>query len=278
MATIADAGTRAVAAGKPIVVRAVQPNAGVEAWYRQQLQAIIRDMANSVLVHVRAAWKAADPSIGFAQDASNSSVLLRKALEKWGGLWIKKLDRLSLELSVKFADKSFRATQTSMAAAFKDAGFTVAFKPTRASREAYQAVVSENVNLIKSIPAQYLKDVQSQVWASVMKGSDLATLSRGVQEKYGVTYRRAALIARDQNAKAKAVIENTRRQELGIREAIWQHSSAGKEPRPTHVAMAGKRYDLGKGMWDKDEGEYIWPGQLINCRCTSRAIIPGFNG
>jgi SPP1 gp7 family putative phage head morphogenesis protein len=264
-------------AEKPKVVRAVWPNAGVEAWYRKKLQAALQAMAESMLCHLRAAWKAADPEIGFAQDAKNPSILLRKALEKWGGLWIKKLDRLSLDLSAQFADKSFKATDTSMAAAMEQAGFTVKFTATPASRAAYQAVVAENVNLIKSIPAQFLKDVQSQVWANVMKGGDLATLSRGIQDKYGTAYKRAALIARDQNAKAKAVLENTRRQELGIKQAIWQHSSAGKVPRPTHVAMNGKTFDLAKGMYDSDEGQYVWPGQLINCRCTSRALIPGFN-
>jgi 8-oxo-dGTP pyrophosphatase MutT (NUDIX family) len=210
-----------------------------------------------------------------AYDAAPFS-LLRKALEKWGGLWIKKLDRLSLSLSAAFASKSTRATQAAMMASFKKAGFTIAFKPTAGSAAAYEAVVAENVNLIKSIPQQYLKDVQSQVWASVMKGGDLAQLTKGIQQKYGIAFRRAALIARDQNSKAKAIMENVRRQELGITKAIWMHSHAGKEPRPSHVKMNGKPYALAKGMWDKDEGEYVWPGQLINCRCTSRAIIPGF--
>ncbi len=266
-----------MAAAKPKTARAVFPNAGVEAWYRQQLQCIIREMSTSVLYHVRAAYKCSDPEIGFASDAANPSILLRKALKKWGGLWTRKLNRLSLDIAARFADKNFRATQAAVMASFKEAGFTLAFKATPASKAAYQAVLSENVNLIKSIPAQYLRDVESQVWASVMKGSDLATLSKSVQTKYGVAYRRAALIARDQNNKAKAIIENTRRQELGIKQAIWQHSTAGKEPRPTHVAMNGKVYDLKKGMYDSAEGEQIWPGQLINCRCTSRAIIPGFD-
>jgi uncharacterized protein with gpF-like domain len=54
------------------------------------------------------------------------------------------------------------------------------------------------------------------------------------------------------------------------------HSNAGKEPRPTHVAMNGKPYDLAKGMWDSDEKEWVHPGQLINCRCTMKPVIEGF--
>jgi SPP1 gp7 family putative phage head morphogenesis protein len=201
--------------------------------------------------------------------------LLRKALEKWGGLWIRKLDKLSTTLAEKFADKNFRATQSAMQQAFKKAGFTVAFKPTASSITAYEAVVAENVGLIKSIPQQYLKDVQTQVWQSVLKGGDLSDLTRGLQKKYGIAHRRAALIARDQNNKAKAIIERVRDQEMGIKEGIWLHSHAGKEPRPTHVAMHGKRYSLSKGMYDKAVGEWIYPGQLINCRCVMKPIIPG---
>jgi uncharacterized protein with gpF-like domain len=91
-----------------------------------------------------------------------------------------------------------------------------------------------------------------------------------------VTHRRAALIARDQNAKAKAAIERAEREELGITEAVWQHSHAGVEPRPTHVAMDQQRYTVTQGMWDSEVQKYIWPGTEINCRCTDRAVIPGF--
>ena len=110
-----------------------------------------------------------------------------------------------------------------------------------------------------------------------MRGGDLATLSKSLHQNYGVSYRRAALIARTENAKAKGLMEATRRQELGISEAIWQHSHAGKVPRPTHVAMNEKRYTISKGMYDSNEGKFVFPGELIACRCTSRAIIPGLD-
>lgn len=210
-----------------------------------------------------------------AQDAANPSLILRKALTKWGNLWVRKFNRLSHETAAKFADKNFKATQASMDAAFKQAGFTIPFKPTRASMTAYRAVIAENVGLIKSIPQKFLSEVQGAVWDSVRAGGDLASLSDTIEAKYGITARRAAGIARDQNNKAKAVIENVRRQEAGVLAAIWQHSHAGKEPRPTHVAMHGQKYDLAKGMWDSAERKWIWPGQLINCRCVSKSIIPG---
>lgn len=292
-------------------INAIQPNAGVEAWYQTQLDDLLGEAhvdlslklslavnelkgtkipgnvamlspvvdedevmigVDGVLVHrVERHW----PLWILAQDAPAPVTKIDRLLKTWGDKWRQKFDKLSLEMARKFAAKNFQHTELAMRAALKGAGFTVKFKASKASVAAYKGVVAENVNLIKSIPAQYLTGVQSAVWSSVNRGADMASLSKALRQNYGATVKRAALISRDQNHKAKAVIENARRQELGITQAIWQHSSAGKEPRPSHVKMNGKVFDLKQGMWDEDEQEWILPGQLINCRCTSRAIIPG---
>lgn len=262
-----------------MTVRAIHPNAGTRAWYQATLDDLIRAMHEDVKAGVLAAYCEAEPA-EMAHDAPaprNPSLFIRRALTRFGKKWTLRLDRMSLDIANKFARKNFAVTQTQMKAAFADAGFTVKFNPTPGSVAAYHAVAAEQVNLIRSIPAQYLKDVQTKVWTSVMKGADLHTLSADLQETYGVTTKRAALIARDQNAKAKAIIESTRRAELGVRHAIWMHSAGGKVPRKTHVAMDGKAYEIAIGMWDSAEGEYILPGQLINCRCTSKAVIPAFD-
>ena len=73
-------------------------------------------------------------------------------------------------------------------------------------------------------------------------------------------------------------MNRARQVELGIKEAVWIHSNAGETPRPTHL-KAGRdrvRYDVSKGWWDPAVQEYILPGQLINCRCSSRSVIKGF--
>jgi SPP1 gp7 family putative phage head morphogenesis protein len=114
------------------------------------------------------------------------------------------------------------------------------------------------------------------VMRSVATGRDLGTLTKGLQAQFGVTQRRAALIARDQNSKATATITKTRQQGLGITTAKWRHSSAGKVPRPEHVHFNGEIYEVAKGMWSAVDGEYIWPGTCINCRCTSSPVINGF--
>ena len=261
-------------APKPKTLRAIHANRGVEAWYKKQLQCMLKSMNDSMLTHLEAAWKAAPPSVGFGQDAS-SAATLRKALTKWGDRWLAKYNRAATELAKKFASRSFNTTDNSLRAALADSGFSVQFKPSPGSVEAYRGVIAENVALIKSIPQQYLKAVQTGVWQSAMRGGDLGTLTDEIKAKYGIAHRRAAFIARDQNNKAKAVIENVRRQELGITHAVWQHSGGGKVPRPEHVAFSGKLFDLKKGAYL--EGKWVWPGTEPNCRCTSRAVIPGFD-
>jgi uncharacterized protein with gpF-like domain len=261
---------------KPVTVRAIHASAAVHAWYFAELDKLVEQMAAEVSRGVLAAYGSVEPP-EMAHDAPrNPSILLRAALRKWGGLWVSRFDKLSIDLAKKFTGKSFGITQTQMRAALKEAGFTVKFAPTPGAAAAYHAVAAEQVNLIRSIPQQYLKDVETKVWGSVMKGADMHALSVDLRKTYGITRDRAAIIARDQNNKAKAIIERTRRQELGITHAIWQHSAGGKTPRATHVAMSGKAYPLDQGMYDSDYGGYVLPGELINCRCTSKAIIKAF--
>jgi uncharacterized protein with gpF-like domain len=261
---------------KPVTVRAIHANAAVHDWYFAELDRFAARMAAEVSRAVLAVYGEINVPL-IAADAANPSLLLRAALRKWGGLWVSRFDKLSLDLGQAFARKSLTITQTQMRAALKDAGFTVKFAPTPGSLAAYQAVVAEQVNLIKSIPAEYLKSVETHVWQSVAKGGDMHALSRKLQRSYGVTRDRAAFIARDQNNKAKATIERARRLELGITEAYWQHSAGGKVPRATHVAMSGKRYRISEGMYDSAQTAYVLPGELPNCRCTSKAIIPAFD-
>src|SRR5205085_12109859 len=101
--------------------------------------------------------------------------------------------------------------------------------------------------------------------------------SKELRHRFGVTRRRAALIARDQNNKVSGALHRVRQLELGIEKAIWIHSGGGKHPRPTHVRNNGKQYDVAKGWYDPAEKKFVMPGELINCRCVSRPVIAGFS-
>ena len=256
-----------------IVLKSVRPSAGIEAKYRKQMLRLIDAMQKSVEYWVRAAWRANEPRM--AQDATPAE-LLRRVVDELHKRWTARFDDAASELADYFAEDVSERSDAVLRAILRRGGWTVRFKTTPLLNDVLKATTIENVGLIRSIPERYFQEIEGLVMRSVQQGRDLETLTNELQERYAVTRRRATLIARDQNNKATATIVRTRQKELGVREAVWMHSHAGKKPRPTHVRMDGKRYNIDKGMWDPHEGKYIFPGELINCRCTSRAVIPGF--
>lgn len=260
--------------GGEMVLRPLRPNVGLQTAYRQRLDALIQAMNDSVLYWIRARFKSDPPRM--AADARLPANALQGAIRALAKQWEDNFDEAAPALAEWFARSSRRQTDASLRAILKKGGFSVEFKLTPASRDILKATIFENVNLIKSIPAQYLTQVEGMVMRSVQVGRDLGSLTKELEEQFGVTRRRAAFIARDQNNKATASIQRARHQELGLSRAIWMHSGGGKRPRESHVANNGKEYDIAKGWYDPHERVWTWPGILPNCRCVSRAIIPGF--
>ena len=83
------------------------------------------------------------------------------------------------------------------------------------------------------------------------------------------------MIARDQTVKATEAVNRARCADVGITDGIWMHRSGSKVPRHTHVQMNGKRFNLSDGLYDSHEGRNVLPGELVNCRCTYKPVIPG---
>jgi len=268
----ADAQPRPLVQGNA-VLKSVRPNLGVEVEYRRRLDRLIREMHDSILYWVRAAYRANEPRV--AQDETPAAALAA-VVGRLSRRWQDKFDEAAEGLATYFSTAAEERSSATLRRVLRDGGWSVRFQMTRTMRDVLAATVNQNVALIKSIPQQYLSDVEGLVQRSVQSGRDLGKLTRDLERRYAVTRRRAALIARDQNNKATSAFNRVRQQDLGITEAVWMHSHAGEEPRPSHVRMDGKRYRVDEGMWDEDEGEYVWPGQLINCRCTSRPVVPGF--
>lgn len=262
---------------KEKVLRPVHPNAGLAAAYRKKLENLIEELHNSVMYWIKAAYRANEPEIiDLAQDAVPAQ-MLRNALRRLTTRWRKRINEAALKLAQYFAQSVGTRSDRCLQKILKDGGFSIKFKMTPAMRDVTHAAVHENVNLIKSIPQRYLTSVETMVMTSVLTGRDLGQLSKDLQTQLGVTKKRAALISRDQNSKVTAAFTRVRQLELNIKEAIWLHSHAGKKPRPTHVAMHGRKFSVAEGMWDSHEQEWIQPGQLIMCRCVSRSVVPGFS-
>jgi SPP1 gp7 family putative phage head morphogenesis protein len=253
-------------------IAAVQSNRGIEAAYKKALKALLDEMEKSYSWWLEAEYKKAPPLISeLAADALPISAM-RKKLEQLGEQWHWRFESSAEKIAELYAKRSYRYSDNALKKALKDAGWSVEFKMTRAMRESLDAVISENVSLIQSIPMQFHQKIEGAVMRSYSIGGDLQQLTKELRQIYSGTEARISLIARDQISKANSVATRARQMELGITEAVWIHSHAGKEPRKSHEAAHGEIYKIAEGC--KIDGEYIQPAEKINCRCMARPILP----
>jgi SPP1 gp7 family putative phage head morphogenesis protein len=148
-------------------------------------------------------------------------------------------------------------------------------------RERTQALINENVSLIKSIPAKYFVEISGAVMRSISigQGGSLGDLQETI-EKYGnMSKRRAQLIALDQTRKAYNTINRQRLMDLGFSQFEWAHSGGSQHPRKSHVAMSGKifRFDdppvINQENLKYEAPQRGFPGDAPNCRCTMGPVI-----
>lgn len=97
-----------------------------------------------------------------AMDSSPANELKRR-LSRLGKQWEHKFNELAKKLADRFVDKTLRNTDVSLHSALKAGGFTVKFTMNDELKNVMQAVVNENVNLIKSIPEHYHTQVETIV-------------------------------------------------------------------------------------------------------------------
>ena len=126
---------------------------------------------------------------------------------------------------------------------------------------------SQNAQLITSIPEQELDRVAGDIERGLQQGLRFTEVAKTIQKSFGITRRRATLIARDQTTKLNASLTKLRQTEVGVEEYIWQ--TAGDERvRPSHRKNDGKVF-----RWDKPSPITGHPGHDVNCRCVARPVL-----
>jgi len=144
-------------------------------------------------------------------------------------------------------------------------------------RDVLQSSTWSNVQLIQSIPDQYLAQVQQLVVANMRAGLRPSAIVTQLQNQFGVTQRRAKLIARDQTSKVQSDLNEKRQRAVGFNYFQWV-TSKDERVRDRHRAIAEKLTAYGPGVyrWDNlplsDKGEPIKPGSDYQCRCFARPV------
>lgn len=254
--------------------RAIRPGSGIEAAYRKRLQQLLERVHASVMWWIAAEYKKHPPAL--AQDASPFT-FIRRLVNKVRDRWLKSIEQTAPKLAAYFATSVQKRVDTDLKKILKEGGFAVEVRPTKAMQDVQAASIEENVSLIKSIPEQYLGQVEQAVARVYANGHDLKQLTDELQKRFKVSKKRAAFIARDQSSKLTSQVNRIRSIENGLTVARWAHSRAGRVPRPTHLhLMNGQEFDLREGLFDPDPkvNRKVFPGELINCRCIARTVIP----
>jgi uncharacterized protein with gpF-like domain len=258
---------------KKKTLRAVNYNAGNIIWYRDELLMLIGEMNDDVKGKIIPIF--VDHPL--AMDA-NPIQLIRSALRSLAKKWIERFIAKAIPTAEGITTKTGEAVDRSLLASARRDSMTINMQWTEAMLQKRDAIIAENVALIRSIPEKYFTDIESMVFRSVAKGGDRKGLADEIEanfgKRYGITRRRAEFIARDQVRKATSDLSNARQQAAGIKRGIWLHSGGGNEPRPKHVHANGREFDLDKGLPIGDKGQYVLPGEEPGCGCTWKPILP----
>lgn len=255
-------------ARRPIRLRAVNYNAGNMKWYKSALTRLIQSMNKDVK----------QSTLNLFADQVPPVDVVRHTLGQLSDIWLERFLSHSGMISEEIADRTIKSADTNMHQMAKAADFTISMRWTPEMQQVKDAVIAENVSLIKSIPEKYFTEVEGMVYRSMTRGGDRKGLADEIEKNFGkrdgITRRRADIIAKDQIRKATSALTITRQEAAGVTHGIWIHTAGQANPRHKHVEAHGKVFKLSQGYPCGENGKYVKPGEEINCSCTFRPIPP----
>lgn len=258
--------------GKPLMLAASIPMD-----YSKAITKLIDRMAADVKNELRKLFES------FAQDhamdasiTSQARILMNALAEKWNPIFNKSAKRAT----DKMISQVERNSSATLGMSLKEFSEQVTISRVGLTnpdiQEIMKASTEEAANLIKTLPQEYLADVQGAVMRSITTGEGMKDLVPFLNQKYKQNLRKARNVAQDQTRKAYNNLNAGRMKKLGVRQFVWIHSGGGKEPRKLHKELNGKvcSYDDPPYIGDMYGKEVFGlPGQLPNCRCTQKPII-----
>lgn len=279
-----------------VINRSFVPPFAIELAYRRAITKLIRGMIKDY----RALFGLyREKKSQMAMDATQGEWLttaVQERLNKLGKLWDKKFKEFAEAQSVQMVNKVLKSTDLQLKSILKDYFAAERFELLEmpvALKQVVKAHVAENVALIRSIPSQYLLNVQGALVRAITDNGSIRQFELEVAKYSRKEMSRAKLIAHDQLHKVFTTMVARRCSQLGIKRMMWHHSNVGKEPRPYHK----RKWDGVSGVKDghpnglngfifelanlpviqeadgKQKEIRGLPSQLINCRCFMRPII-----
>lgn len=280
--------------------KAVRPNAGIRAWYRDILVKMVKDMNETVLKRVLRVYKKYQSQI-VPKGAMDANISSQEKLEirRLQQEIIKEYQEKARQLAESFVARTNRYSQSTVNDSVKgmlneaaSVGFSVTGQAVSQELAAtLKAAIYENVLYIKSLPEEYLRDVAGAVWRNIAKGATADVIEKAIRASGKVAQHRAELIARDQSQKAFEALSRMHMKGAGVNHFEWVASGGGLYPRPLHHRHF-EQGGLNHGIFSfdnppmiqepyhpkTDKGTYKpavygFPGDLHCCQCIKRPVL-----
>lgn len=269
---------------------ALKVNPGIRAAYRKELDALMRSMGKAVVAAIldqydQIEWRVAQPVAQDAKWRSPAQIMLdfeEGLLKKW-----RKEFANSGTMAAKLALKSIqRRVKQQRQKALQDIGISIKIEPSRFTNSVYQALLVDNVQLIKTIPETFFSQLQGIISKHISRGLDRAALADELYANFDPPsekgwensrwYKHCRFIARDQTSKAVQALSESTDKDLGLTEGIWVHVPGRLSSRLSHIKMGQDKtpFKIDEGKYDPEVGRKVKCAELFNCQCTYRPVIP----
>lgn len=272
-----------ISAEQAAKAKPIEPAKAVGVSYNAELQRLVASIKKDIDALLKAQIKELTPQytadsvrVEFKDGWYDVIAGTLKAIrEKWTGERFEAWARGVANSFVRAADLNNAQKAQNQ---YKGFGVDV-FTGNETINEYLKASAGDNARLIKSIPEQYLTQVESIVTTNMRAGNRPSAIIQLLIDQFGVTKRRAKMISRDQTAKINSNLAQKRMRSAGITHFKWQTSS-DERVRDRHSVLANRVTKYGKGIYsweelpDSDKGVPIAPGEDYQCRCVAVPVLP----
>jgi hypothetical protein len=237
--------------------------------YRHELLVMKKEMTKEYNEEIKKYYK---ENIDYIIGDADPVLTLESIINRIGEKWFLKFFLKSERLSKRFIGDIYESNERRFNRIKKKHPFLLQGTEDREQMvKILQSSIAENVGLIKSIPKKFHDDILGDVMRIVGVGGNQYELAQALSKRSNLTSKRINLIARDQTAKATALIDRQNAIDTGLTKAKWKKSIAGKTHRKDHAEANNKEFDISKGCLIS--GEYILPRMKVNCKCSYKLVI-----
>lgn len=250
---------------------------GISQWYQRKLRSITRTFTKVCISRLSNLYKRDKTQVSFAQDEDINVAFT--IIADFKDKYIKIYDKFAEKTVRTFVNKTESNADKTVAKSIENMNSEeLKVKRNIQSPEidyTIEAIVSENLSLIKSIPEEFFKKLTFSMSQAIQNGQNLTEFKKQLMKIKGMTERRATLIARDQSNKAYNAISRRKLQACGVKQFEWIHTGIAKTPRPYHKNVLNHQifeFD-NPPIIDPNTKERGYPAQLVNCRCMMRPVV-----